>query len=166
MSYVLPLKPHLKLLMHISLQKVNDEIALPLCHLINKIFLTNIVPKQFKLAVVTPIYKRVMANIQHTALAKILRKQGNNCISKQRFGFREGLSTNDAITKLTREVTNFWKKVNPQCVCSWILPRHLTLLVIVRCWSHKLLTTNYDKTFCVPFSNTARCLPQYQQKAR
>nr|CAH7769978.1 unnamed protein product [Callosobruchus chinensis] len=101
MSYVLPLKPHLKLLMHISealniisslknrkssghdnipsevYKKVNDEIALPLCHLINKIFLTNIVPKH-----------------------------------------------------------------------------------------HKLLTTNYDKTFCVPFSNTARCLPQYQQKAR
>nr|CAI5857641.1 unnamed protein product [Callosobruchus analis] len=268
-------------------KKVSEELALPLCHLINRTFLTSTVPNQIKIAIVTPIYKkgddkdlnnyRPISSI--TTLAKIFEKalkkrlvdflEKNNCISAQQFGFREGLSTNDAITKLTGEIANSLEKSKPtMCVFldlakafdtvshrqmlevlsdagirgstnqlfenylsnrkqavkinsvtskektfNYGLPQGTVLgpllfilyinsiitsstsscgqllsfaddtvilysadtwemlkdnvqkdlVNIFNYFSHKLLTINYDKTFFVPFSNTARCMPKFHQ---
>nr|CAH7714541.1 unnamed protein product [Callosobruchus chinensis] len=93
---------------------------------------------QFKLAVATPIYKKGDGKdlnnyrpiFSITALAKIFEKA-------------------------QEKSPIFWKKVNPQCVCSWISPRHLTLLVIVRCWRYWMMQEyvtvqiNYLKVICL-----------------
>lgn len=96
----------------------------PLVHLINIIFRTGVVPSGFKKSIVTPIFKdkdktkitnfRPISVISNFAkvFEKCLRDRlsgwllSNNILSKNQFGFCNGLSTSDAIYELTKNVTN------------------------------------------------------------
>lgn len=95
------------------------HFVVPLVHIINLIFRTGKVPSSFKVAVVTPVHKagnksdinnyRPISVIG--SFAKIFEKclkdrlvaflEQNNILSKNQFGFSEGLSTTDAICELT-----------------------------------------------------------------
>lgn len=108
------------------------EIVKPLTHIINLIFSTSTVPAYFKQSIVCPIYKAgerdKIENFRPISLinnfAKIMEKclkerlvaflNVNNILSQNQFGFREGVSTADAMYTLTSEITknlNIGKRV-------------------------------------------------------
>nr|CAI5839281.1 unnamed protein product [Callosobruchus analis] len=266
-------------------KSVSEIISLPLCHLINRIYTSNEVPEQFKIAVVTPIHKKGDAkNITNyrpisiiSTFAKIFEKTLKcrlvkfldkcNVISEKQFGFREGLSTNDAVAKLTEQIRKSLEMSRPvlsvfldlakafdtvnhqqmlealedagirggprelfasylsnrkqvskigdtlsnERTLSYGLPQGTVLGpilftvyinniltssscgrvfsfaddtavlyedstweklklkaehdlgIIFDYFAHKLLTVNYEKTYFMPFANTVRCLPQFEQ---
>lgn len=103
--------------------KQNADILAPaLTIIINKIFVTNIVPKSFKVAVITPLHKagdkthpenyRPISIISNLAklFEKILKKRlvqflnKYEIISPSQFGFRAEKSTQDALIGLTNEI--------------------------------------------------------------
>lgn len=114
-----------------TLKKVADEIAEPLTYLINKIFESGKCPAEFKMAVITPIYKKgektKIINYRPisliTNLTKIFEKalkakltkyiDKYNLVSNSQFGFREGKSTNDAIYALTNDIYKFMDESKP-----------------------------------------------------
>lgn len=103
-----------------KLLKLNREYLAPIiCHLTNTCFHSATFPKDLKKSIITPVYKSGdRANISNyrpisvlTSLSKIVEKLLNNrllkylehfnILSENQFGFRKGLSTEDAIAKLT-----------------------------------------------------------------
>lgn len=101
---------------------LHNHLTNPLVHIINLIFTTGRVPKEFKLSVVTPIYKAgdkndignyrpisVISNI-----AKIFEKclrvrltdflRSTNVMSNNQFGFMEGKCTSDAMYELMSDI--------------------------------------------------------------
>ena len=96
----------------------------PLRHIINLSFKTGHVPSYFKTAIVTPIFKsgdpHLVNNYRPISVinnfSKIFEKclknrlqnffKVNHILSDNQFGFREGLSTTDAILEFTKKVTN------------------------------------------------------------
>lgn len=96
----------------------------PLIHVINLIFKSGVVPRHFKTTVVTPIHKagdktdinnfRPISVIN--TFAKIFEKclkerlvtflENNNILSKNQFGFTNGLSTTDAMYELNKQITD------------------------------------------------------------
>lgn len=115
-----------------GVDKVNAELikrchmylVKPLKHIINLIFETGVVPSHFKIAIITPIFKagdqtkvnnyrpisvisnfsKVFEKCIKSRLENFLQK--NQILSKNQFAFTNGLSTNDAIYELTRNITN------------------------------------------------------------
>lgn len=96
----------------------------PLCHIINRIFITGKVPDHFKTSIVTPVYKNSgskenISNYRPISVinnfAKVFEKSlnyrlykflvTNNILSPNQFGFIEKLSTTDAMYQLVKEVT-------------------------------------------------------------
>ena len=114
-----------------TLHEICDEIALPLTFLVNRIIDTGICPSEFKTAVIKPIFKKGDKNIPSnyrpisliTSLAKIFEKiikvrmvkfiEKYKLISDKQFGFREGKSTQDAISCLTSEIYKNMDEGNP-----------------------------------------------------
>ena len=107
------------------LKGLHVHILNPLCYIINLIFKTGIVPEQFKVSIVTPIYKNAgnildLGNYRPISvisnLSKIFERclkervinfvAKNNILSKSQFGFMESRSTTDAIYELIREVVD------------------------------------------------------------
>lgn len=106
------------------IKHTHTEIVTPLTHIINRTFETGIVPSHFKISIVTPIHKagskKQIQNYRPISLisnyAKIFEKclkekilnffKINNILSSNQFGFVEGLSTSDAMYKLTSEVVD------------------------------------------------------------
>lgn len=102
-----------------TLKMLHTHIVEPLKHIINLIFITSVVPNQFKVAHVTPVHKqgtktdpnnyRPISLINN--ISKIFEKCINerlkdflgkhNLLSQNQFGFREGYSTESAIQKVT-----------------------------------------------------------------
>lgn len=105
-----------------TLKQVSNLIAKPLAHIFNKCFTQGVFPEQLKISAGTPVHKKgdaksinnyrlisVISNI-----AKILEMliktrlnrhlQRNNLLSNLQFGFREGLSTEDAVYEVTRNI--------------------------------------------------------------
>ncbi|CAH2005356.1 unnamed protein product [Acanthoscelides obtectus] len=94
----------------------------PLVHIINLIFKTGKVPKQFKISVVSPIHKagdkEYISNYRPiniiSNLAKIFEKclkvrlvaflDSNKLLSENQFGFRQGLSTSHAVYELASKI--------------------------------------------------------------
>lgn len=99
------------------------EIVEPLQHIINQSFKTGIVPSDFKISLVTPIYKNgSKTNIENyrpisiiSIFARIFEKclkqklvgylEFYDVLSHNQFGFVGGRSTTDALYKFTSEVT-------------------------------------------------------------
>lgn len=116
---------------------IHLEILTPLKHIINIIFKTGIVPSYFKNTIVIPIHKGGSKNcIQNyrpisliNNIAKIFEKcfkvrlinffRENNTISKNQFGFTEGVSTEDAMYHLTTEITNNLN-ISKKCITVFI----------------------------------------------
>jgi len=87
----------------------------PLVHIINLIFCTGAVPREFKESLVTPVFKKgdrsEITNYRPISLlnnfAKLLEKaiktrlitflEKHKILSNSQFGFREGVSTEDAV---------------------------------------------------------------------
>jgi len=96
----------------------------PLTHIINTIFLTGVVPSSFKTSIITPIFKSgnktEVKNYRPISLinnfAKIFEKSVKerlveflnkiNVISNNQFGFRPGVSTENAVYELFHTVYN------------------------------------------------------------
>lgn len=109
----------------------------PLVHIINLIFKNGIVPESFKTSVVTPIFKTGDKNKINnyrpisviTNFAKIFEKclkerltnflSMNNILSKNQFGFRSGISTSDAILKVTKTITKHLDK-GRKCLAAFL----------------------------------------------
>lgn len=105
-----------------TLKQISVQIAAPLSHLINNIFRDGICPSEFKIAIIKPIFKKgdrnkpenyrpisIITNITKV-FEMVLRERINNYLKKfdilspKQFGFREGKSTQDAITYFTTEM--------------------------------------------------------------
>ncbi len=104
------------------LKECNEIISPPLTFLINKIFETGIYPKHLKIAKITPIFKagnkleiknyrpislisslsKIIEKTLKTRIIKYLDKY--EILSQKQFGFREEISTEDAISTLTKKL--------------------------------------------------------------
>lgn len=105
------------------IKKAKNILIPVLCHIYNLCFEKGQFPICFKKAIVTPIHKGgsdddvnnyrpisvlpVMAKILEKLINNRLKKFlfVNNLLSSQQFGFRDGISTEDAVLSLTGEIT-------------------------------------------------------------
>lgn len=112
---------------------VHNQILKPLVHIINIIFKTGQVPHQFKISVVTPVYKSgnktLISNYRPISLinnfAKVFEKclkerlanflKTNGVLHKNQYGFIEGMGTADAMHEVIKEITNNLDK-NKKCI--------------------------------------------------
>jgi len=106
-----------------SIKLIHPHILQPLLHIINLIFQTGIVPKQFKTTIVCPIHKNGkkddINNYRPISLinnfGKIFEKclkarllqflKDNNILSQNQYGFVGEVSTTDAMYELVKQVT-------------------------------------------------------------
>ena len=104
------------------LKHINSYICVPMSNLINKIIINGECPTAFKVAVIKPIHKsgpkceinnyrpislitnyaKIFEKVLKQRITKYLCKY--KILSSSQFGFREGLSTQDAITNLVDEI--------------------------------------------------------------
>lgn len=104
------------------LKEIANEIATPLCYLINNIIYKGVYPSCYKLSIVIPLHKKgrktevsnyrpislipnfakIFEKILKTRITSYLNKY--NLISEHQFGFRDGRSTQDAISFLTSKI--------------------------------------------------------------
>lgn len=105
------------------IKQTHAMIVKPLVHIINRIFVTGIVPRHFKISVITPIHKAgsktVIGNYRPISLisnfAKLFEKcmkdrllmffKTNNILSESQYGFQQGCSTDDALNRLISQIT-------------------------------------------------------------
>lgn len=105
-----------------TIKEIAQFIITPLTYLINKSFSTGICPEKFKVSIVKPIYKggdkmeplnyrpvslitsitKIFEMALKERILKFLNK--HDILSPQQFGFRQGKSTEHAITMLTKEI--------------------------------------------------------------
>lgn len=113
-----------------TIKQLSEEITFPLTHLINLSITKSIFPMSLKEATVIPIYKQGSKNDINNyrpisllstfskILEKVLKKQlmtyleENNLISKSQYGFRQNLSTADAIDDILNTITKSLDKGN------------------------------------------------------
>lgn len=106
----------------IIFKKGAENLARPICHICNLCFLTGTFPKLLKRSVITPVHKSgdkgSVTNYRPISLlptlAKIVEKainirlvnylESNNLLSPNQFGFREKMSTTDAIEKVIKHI--------------------------------------------------------------
>lgn len=119
------------------LKLARHEVVPVITHLGNICFRTGIFPTALKASIITPVYKGGerddVSNYRPisvlSAISKILEKMVNgrllnylnkfNIISPSQFGFRQGVSTEDAVTALTTLVTEQLDKGN-RCLSVFI----------------------------------------------
>jgi len=110
------------------LKLCGSQISKPLAYTIDKSIKTSIFPEHLKYAVITPLHKRGdvsdIANYRPISLlpvfSKILEKamhsglnqhlQTNNILATEQYGFRKGLSTEQATYSLTNNILMTWNK--------------------------------------------------------
>ncbi|XP_045460890.1 uncharacterized protein LOC123671209 [Harmonia axyridis] len=120
-----------------TLGKIKDEISVPLAHILNEVLQSGCCPKEFKLSIVRPIYKKgtrespsnyrpislitsfakVFEKIVGTRLNSYLEKY--EIISHNQFGFREGKSATDAVSYLSDMVYRILD-ANEAAVCVFL----------------------------------------------
>nr|CAI5832635.1 unnamed protein product [Callosobruchus analis] len=104
------------------LKTIVTIVSTPITYLVNKIFQSGIYPSTFKIGVIKPIYrsgkKTEMTNYRPitliSSLAKVFEKvlksriesflEKNKILSENQFGFKKGVSTQDAILYLTNHI--------------------------------------------------------------
>ena len=150
--------PGIDMLSAMTIKKTHAYLVSPLVHIINLIFKSGIVPEQFKISIVTPIYKSGdksnIGNYRPISLinnfSKIFEKclkdrllnflQINNMLSNNQYGFVGGVGTNDALYQLTKQVTDNLEN-NEKCIGVFLdlakafdtVPHGLLLDVLYRC---------------------------------
>ena len=105
-----------------TIKSIGNYIASPLSDVINKIFVQGKFPNSLKTGIISPIFKKgdkkVVSNYRPISvisnIAKIVEKvikkrivsylETNNILSSNQFGFRQGVSTEDAIFRLTNNI--------------------------------------------------------------
>ena len=105
-----------------------SQISKPLAFIIDKSTKSGVFPERLKYAVITPLHKRGdvsdIANYRPISLlpafSKILEKtmhsrlyqhlQTNNILATEQYGFRKGLSTEQATYSLTNNILMAWNK--------------------------------------------------------
>lgn len=107
-----------------TLKEISEEICFPIVYLINLCFIKGKFPDILKLGVIKPLYKsgskekinnyrpislissiaKIIEKIIKIRIASFLSKY--NILSDNQFGFREGMSTEDAILNLTSYIYN------------------------------------------------------------
>lgn len=110
------------------LKKVHHYVIDPIVTIINSIFQTGDIPQQFKDSIVVPVFKGgsslELTNYRPicivNSLAKIFEKtlkvrlikflETNNLLFKNQYGFREKLSTENALQQLTSDVVGSFEK--------------------------------------------------------
>lgn len=115
-----------------TLKKIGEKIAKPLVHIFNLCFENGTFPQLLKTSVVTPIYKKGdknnLCNYRPISvinnLAKILEMsikqrltehlEYNKILSKNQFGFKEKVGTEDAIFEVTKILYNSFEKQKRQ----------------------------------------------------
>lgn len=125
-NYIRELKPHkspgLDNIKSETLKTISDHIKEPFTYIINKILETGKFPTIFKVAVIKPVYKKGdKCNVTNyrplsliSNLAKIVEKiikcriisflNNYNLLSNKQFGFKQNVSTEDAISYLTNNI--------------------------------------------------------------
>lgn len=104
------------------LKEISEEISTPLEYLINNIFSTGICPSHFKMSIVKPLFKKgektkpenyrpvslitnitkIFEKIIKVRMTQYLDKY--RMISEKQYGFRQGISTQDAIANITSKI--------------------------------------------------------------
>nr|CAI5855700.1 unnamed protein product [Callosobruchus analis] len=120
-----------------ELKIIAQQIAKPVCYLINRCFREGYVPLAFKLSSVSPIYKGGdklnLSNYRPislvSSLSKIFEKtlknrivsylETNNILSVTQFGFTKGKSTQDAIQHVLSKITKYIDENTP-CLCTFV----------------------------------------------
>lgn len=120
-----------------TLKEISTEIASPLSFLMNKILETGICPPEFKIAIIKPVFKRgdreIVSNYRPISLitnfTKIFEKiikvriesfiKKYNLISGRQYGFQAGLSSEGAISALTRKMYDALDKGQPS-LCMFV----------------------------------------------
>jgi len=119
----------------LMIKECHKCLTKPVTHIINSIFKTGIIPIQFKSSVITPIYKngaesditnyRPISVINNFAkiLEKCMKKrllqflERHSVLGEHQFGFRSGLSTQDAAFEVLNKIyDNIDKKQKPLAV--------------------------------------------------
>ena len=118
------------------LKFASEEMLLPLTHLFNECIATGVYPDEWKIAVVTPIFKKgddgdpnnyrpisiipVVSKLFEKILAKqLLHFFETNYFTKAQFGFRSGQSTTKAILELLSSVKKSFED-SEYCVASFL----------------------------------------------
>lgn len=137
---------------------IHPYISTPLKHIINSSFRTGIVPDHFKVSVITPIHKagnhknisnfRPISLVNH--LTKVFEKclkerlidflNMNNILSPNQYGFVKGLSTEDALYTVTKEITDSLNN-NNKCIAVFLdlakafdtVPHDILITVLQQC---------------------------------
>ena len=112
---------------------IKSEIVIPLTHIMNLSLESGTFPNLWKEAQVTPVHKNgskqnptnyrpiSLLAIFSKILEKIVNKrltsylETNNLLSKKQFGFRQGKSTEDAVSLLANTVTSYLDE-NEKCI--------------------------------------------------
>jgi len=110
------------------LKLCGSQISKPLAFIIDKSIKTGVFPECLKYAVITPLHKRGdvpdMANYRPISLLPVFSKifekamhsrlnqhlQTNNILATEQYGFRKGLSTEQATYSLTNNILMAWNK--------------------------------------------------------
>jgi len=140
------------------LKNVSNSISFPLSIIFNKSLTTGIYPKTFKKCVVIPLFKSgdklLCSNYRPISLSLTLSKVLEKCIkfrvidflekksffSKSQFGFRSGLSTNDALYKVDNFVRSNLDKSNK------VMGIFLDVQKAFDCVNHELLLKKLENS--------------------
>lgn len=140
-----------------TLKEIVEYIITPLTYLVNKSFSTGVCPEIFKISVVKPIHKagdrKIPLNYRPISLISSVAKvfemalkdrilkflDKYNILSEQQFGFREGKSTENAITLLTKKIYKALDNSKPSLCLFLDLAKAFDTI------SHTLLLTSLEE---------------------
>lgn len=140
-----------------TIKKIHEHIINPLIHIINACFIKGYIPKKWKESITTPIYKsgdkKMVTNYRPITVinnfAKIFEKclkqrlvaflEKHNILTKSQFGFREKLSTEDAVIEA---INNIVSGLNDNKKC---LAVFLDLAKAFDTVNHKILLKRLEK---------------------
>ena len=106
------------------LKAISNTVVKPLTYIYNQTFLTGVLPNEFKMAIVTPVFKsndkesfsnyrpisvlpcfsKILEKLMYKRIIKFLDK--HNTLNEHQYGFRKKHSTTHAILELVTKITN------------------------------------------------------------
>ena len=106
------------------LKAISNTVVKPLTYIYNQTFLTGVIPNEFKMAIVTPVFKsndkesfsnyrpisvlpcfsKILEKLMYKRIIKLLDK--HNTLNEHQYGFRKKHSTTHAMLELVTKITN------------------------------------------------------------